>query len=64
VVRSLSSTSIRLVVFPLPLIKADRIGSGDVKVRARILRGFLDNIASRERIELRLRKKERADGGK
>lgn len=45
-------------------IKADGIGLGDAKAGARILKGFLDNIASREKIESRLRKKERANDGK
>ena len=39
-------------------IKADEVGADDIKTRARILRGFLDDSAAREGIELKLRKKE------
>jgi len=38
-------------------IKADKIRSDDIKTRSKILKGFLNNSAAREGIELKLRKK-------
>ncbi len=39
-------------------IKVDKVGPGDIKTRAKILRGFLEFFAAHEKVELRLRKKE------
>jgi len=38
-------------------IKADNIGSDDIKTKSKILKGFLNNFATKEGIELKLRKK-------
>lgn len=43
-------------------IEADKLRSDDIKTRSKILRGFLDDFAAREGIELR--KKVRANDGK
>ena len=45
-------------------IQADKIGADDIKTRSKTLRAFLDDLAAREGIELKLRKKGRADDGK
>jgi len=44
--------------------KADRIESDDIKTKSKILKGFLNNFAAREGIELKLRKKTRVNGRK
>jgi len=41
-------------------IKADKIGLDDFKTKSKILKGFLNNFAAREGIELKLRKKREA----
>ena len=38
-------------------IEADKIGSDDIKSKSKTLKGFLDDFAAREGIELKLRKK-------
>lgn len=38
-------------------IKADKIRIDDIKTKSKILKGFLNNFAAREGIELKLRKK-------
>jgi len=38
-------------------IKGDKAGADDIKTRAKILRGCLENFAAQEGIELKLRKK-------
>jgi hypothetical protein len=44
-------------------IEADKIGSDDIKSKSKTLKGFLDDFAAREGIELKLRKKGKADDG-
>jgi hypothetical protein len=39
-------------------VKADKVKAKDVKTKAKILRGFLDGFAAKEKVELRLRRKE------
>lgn len=38
-------------------IKAEKIKSDDLKTKSKILKGFLNNFATKEGIELKLRKK-------
>lgn len=38
-------------------IKADKIGVGETKTKSKILKGLLNNIAAREGIELKLRRR-------
>ena len=42
-------------------IKEDEISLDDIKTKSKILKGFLNNFAVREGIELKLRKKVKAN---
>ena len=41
-------------------VKSEKVGFGDIKVKAKILKGFLNDFAVREKVELKLRKKVKA----
>jgi len=45
-------------------IKADNVGLDDTKAKSKILKGFLNDFAAREGIELKLRRKVKANNGK
>jgi hypothetical protein len=39
-------------------MKAEKVKADDIKTKAKILRGFLDGFAAKEKVELKLRRKE------